>query len=350
MGRKGGGRAAFMKKAQRPTDNDGESDGSGEIGEERAEKVSEGTAADAGQAQPAAAPTMSDGDGSEDGHGDVHGDGVGSSKEETKGQMTQRHKREAKLVKDQIKRLGKAKKAEGQKLLIDMEARHARELQALEGSLGERDVLKEMEDLSFYSNAEAKKSKGQKRREKLEREEREREQRIAEELEAMGDTAKDLEEAALLAKLSALRLKMKDIPSDGHCLYRAIEDQIKDLPDGGREVVERAGQALTYGALRTLCAEHLLKNQEDYIHFVEVEDVEGFKTYCDEVENTAAWGGHVELQALSSALSLHVKVHSADGPCVEVGPEHGDTVNVCYLRHSCALGEHYNSCCCIDAE
>ena len=344
MGRKGGGRAAFMKKAQRPTDDDGAPSGSGDSGVERAERVAEGTATGVGEAPPAAAPTA--GDGGE--HGD--GDEGGSPKQETKGQMTQRHKREAKAVKDQIKRLGRAKKAEGQSLLAEMESRHARELQALEESSGERDVLKEMEDLSFYSNSEAKKSKGQKRREKLEREEQEREERIAEELEAMGDTAKDLEEAALLAKLSAVHLKMKDIPSDGHCLYRAIEDQIKYLPDGGREVIERAGQPLTYGALRKLCAEHLLKNQEDFIHFVEVEDMEGFKAYCEEVENTAAWGGHVELQALSSALSLHVKVHSADSPCVEVGPEHGDTVNVCYLRHACALGEHYNSCCCIEAE
>jgi OTU domain-containing protein 6 len=342
MGRKGGGRAAFMKKAQRPTDDDddGASDGSGEAGA-RAEMVAKGVATDARDAQPAPSPAR----GAGDGDGSEGSDGTGSPKGETKGQMTQRHKREAKAVKDQVKRLGKAKKAEGQKLLAEMESRHASELQALEGSSGERDVLKEMEDLSFYSNAEAKKSKGQKRREKLEQEEREREQRIAEELEAMGDTAKDLEEAALLAKLSALRLKMKDIPSDGHCLYRAIEDQIKDLPDGGREVIERAGQPLTYGSLRKLCAEHLLKNQEEFIHFVEVEDMEGFKSYCEEVGNTAAWGGHVELQALSSALSLHVKVHSADHPCVDVGPEHGDTVNVCYLRHSCALGEHYNSCC-----
>ena len=225
-----------------------------------------------------------------------------------------------------------------------MEARHAREVQALENSLGENDTLKEMENLSFYSNTETKKSKAQKRREKLEREEQEREQRIAEELEAMGDTEKDLEEAALLSKLAGMGLQMKDVPSDGHCLYRAIEDQIKSLPDEGREVVARAGQPLTYATLRKLCAEHLLKHQDDFINFVEVEDVDSYKAYCNEVENTAAWGGHVELQALSSALSLHIKVHSADAECVDLGLEHKDTVNVCYLRHSCALGEHYNSC------
>ena len=160
MGRKGGGRAAFMKKAQMPTDGDG---ASSESGEDRAENMAGGD--EAGEARPAVAPTVGGEHGCEvdevevDG-GETSGNGAGWSKEETKGQMTQRHKREMKSVKDQMKRLGKAKKGEGQRFLAEMEARHARELEALEGSSGERDVLKEMEDLSFYSNAEAKKSKG----------------------------------------------------------------------------------------------------------------------------------------------------------------------------------------------
>jgi OTU domain-containing protein 6 len=284
-------------------------------------------------------------------------------------------------VKDQVKRLGKKGKEEGAKLLKEMEERHESELAALEERSGERQAngssadaaTESMSNLSFYGRADAsngnnagdtvKKSKAQKRRERLEQEELERERRIAEELENMGETDKLLEETALLSKLSSEGLAMKDIPSDGNCLYRAIEDQIKNqLPvdvksrvaeilkkdvedgskDGSKDGIEDT--AWSYGALRRLCAAHLLQNQEAYIHFVEVEDEEGYRAYCDEVERTAAWGGHVELQALSHALGLHVRVHSADGPCVEVGPEHADTVNVCYLKHSCALGEHYNSC------
>lgn len=284
--------------------------------------------------------------------------------------------REAKAVKDQVKRLGKKGKDEGAKLLKEMEERHARELDALDARLADVDcagttdaATADMANLSFYgstTSADAaggnKKSKAQKRREKLEQEELERDRRIAEELEAMGDTEKQLEEEALLAKLSGFGLSMKDIPSDGHCLYRAIEDQIKNLPDGGQAVTARLSllqkdlsisqsdsDSCSYVALRKLCAAHLLKNQEDFIHFVEVEDEEGYKAYCREVESTAAWGGHVELQALSQALGLDIKVHSADTDCVDVcgadGEEDNQTVHVCYLRHSCALGEHYNSCC-----
>lgn len=282
-------------------------------------------------------------------------------------------------MKDQVKRLGKKGKEEGAKLLKALEERHAEELVAWEqgergelGDQGERGdqgepkplaataaVTDALGDLSFYGSANAgKKSKAQKRRERLEQEALERERRIAEELENMGETEKLLEETALLSKLSSEGLAMKDIPSDGHCLYRAIEDQIKNrLPaDVGRRVGDIVvaadgngddnGDSATwsYVALRRLCAGHLLRNQEAYIPFVEVADEAGYKAYCDEVERTAAWGGHVELQALSQALGLRVRVHSADGPCVDVGEAHADTVDVCYLRHSCALGEHYNSC------
>ena len=270
-------------------------------------------------------------------------------------------------MKDQVKRLGKKGKEEGAKLLKALEERHAEELVAWEEQ-GERRAsgspsaataaaTAALGDLSFYGSANAggdtgKKSKAQKRRERLEQEALERERRIAEELENMGETEKLLEETALLSKLSSEGLAMKDIPSDGNCLYRAIEDQIKNrLPaDVGRrvgEIVVADGDddgAWSYVALRRLCAGHLLRNQEAYMPFVEVEDEAGYKAYCDEVERTAAWGGHVELQALSQALGLHVRVHSADGPCVDVGEAHADTVDVCYLRHSCALGEHYNSC------
>ena len=302
------------------------------------------------------------------------------------------HCSEAKAVKDQVKRLGKKGKEEGAKLLKALEERHAEELVAWEeqgeqgergergeqgdqGEQGERGepkplaataaVTDALGDLSFYGSANAgKKSKAQKRRERLEQEALERERRIAEELENMGETEKLLEETALLSKLSSEGLAMKDIPSDGHCLYRAIEDQIKNrLPaDVGRRVGDIVvaadgddngndndndngnGATWSYVALRRLCAGHLLRNQEAYIPFVEVADEAGYKAYCDEVERTAAWGGHVELQALSQALGLRVRVHSADGPCVDVGEAHADTVDVCYLRHSCALGEHYNSC------
>ena len=91
-----------------------------------------------------------------------------------------------------------------------------------------------------------------------------------------------------------------------------------------------------------MCAKTLRENRDDYSAFIEGES---FEAYCTEVENTAAWGGHVEIQALSRALQVHIRVFSVGMPVLDIGEEYQDltTLNVCFLRHAYGLGEHYNS-------
>jgi hypothetical protein len=201
MGRKGGGRAAFMKAAQARNLVDSSCD------EDIEAKKATGAET---------IPTESKIDvKSEEVPGFSHGE------DETKGQMTQRHKREMKALKDRVKRMGKKGKEEGALLLKEMEERHGEEMKALE-EVGCKAV--EEITLSLYSAdiGEQRKTKAQKRREKMIKEEIEREQRIAEENEAMGESDREAEEKALRAKLVLSSLAIKDIPSDGHCLYRSI--------------------------------------------------------------------------------------------------------------------------------
>lgn len=71
-----------------------------------------------------------------------------------------------------------------------------------------------------------------------------------------------------------------------------------------------------------------------------------YEAYCSEVENTAAWGGQLEIQALCLALCLHVRIHTADMDTIELSPENSgslSTINICYLKHAFGLGEHYQS-------
>ena len=44
-----------------------------------------------------------------------------------------------------------------------------------------------------------------------------------------------------------------------------------------------------------------------------------FEAYCQAVESTAAWGGHVELRALSTALQRRLVVLSVGMPEVVLG-------------------------------
>jgi OTU domain-containing protein 6 len=49
---------------------------------------------------------------------------------------------------------------------------------------------------------------------------------------------------------------------------------------------------------------------------------ESFQSYCEEIESTAAWGGQLELGALSHCLKKHIVVYLGSFPDVEMGKEY----------------------------
>jgi OTU domain-containing protein 6 len=324
----------------------------------------------------AAAFLVDAGDGPSD---DSDGDEVQERSEsgETRGQMVQRHKREAKTVKEQVKRLGKKGKDEAAKLDTEMKTRHAAELASLApagGSSGGAEAITLADSLYSVTldvggddaapKKEKKLTKAQQRREKQAQKDAEREARIAAENAELGETERMVEEKALKKVLAPLGLGVKDIPPDGHCLYRSLEDQLNNLPENGATTVLTAAgceDELSFMALRQIAAEHMRMNADHFKHFIGSGDLAttenggasigdadtAFDMYCSEIENTAAWGGHVEIEALSRALKSHIQVFSAGMPAVEVGQEFkeqgGPTLQLCYLRHAYGLGEHYNS-------
>ena len=97
--------------------------------------------------------------------------------------------------------------------------------------------------------------------------------------------------------------------------------------------------------------------------------IEFYKKYCDDIENTSAWGGQLELKALVQLLQRPITIYSATAPDVLMGEEYGDPseslllslvflllniqtyirnkdlpdIIIRYHKHYYALGEHYNS-------
>ena len=70
------------------------------------------------------------------------------------------------------------------------------------------------------------------------------------------------------------------------------------------------------------------------------------------MEETACWGGQIEIQALSDALRTPVEVYAAGQPVLTMGEAYGGGVSgveglqplrVSYHRKYYTLGEHYNS-------
>ncbi|KAM4540052.1 deubiquitinase OTUD6B [Odontesthes bonariensis] len=185
-------------------------------------------------------------------------------------------------------------------------------------------------------------TKAQKRRDKKAAQEKERETRIAEAEVLNLQGMRHQEGLKLAKKLAQQKLQIKEIPSDGHCMYRAIEDQL----------TQRSKPELTMSMkeLRSRTAERMRSHADDFLPFLsnpstgDMFTPEEFEKYCSDVEHTAAWGGQLELKALTQVLHLPMEVIQADSPSIKIGEEYdSEPVTLVYMRHAYGLGEHYNS-------
>ncbi|XP_016978595.2 deubiquitinase OTUD6B [Drosophila rhopaloa] len=186
-------------------------------------------------------------------------------------------------------------------------------------------------------------SKAQKRRDKKAKEAREREAEIKTELQnaANQPTPKLIELQQITSKLSERQLSLHNIASDGDCLYQSIRHQliVNALP--GHSVQQ----------LREETANYVRAHKESLISYMvhpETGDLlndKQFEKYCQDIAKTHAWGGHIELKAISSLLRVPIEVIQAEGPPTLLGQEEfgGSPLVICYHRHIYQLGAHYNS-------
>lgn len=235
------------------------------------------------------------------------------------------------------------------KLEADLNHKHEEELKQLQCApdIKMDQVISDVEVLTVHSEPQQESkqprlTKAQKRRDKKAAQEKERECRIAEaEVENLLGL-RHQEGLKLAQKLSQQQLQIKEISSDGHCLYRAIEDQLAQISvsDGVMNVKE----------LRCRTAEHMRSHAEDFLPFLtnpntgDLYTTEEFEKYCNDVEHTAAWGGQLELRALTHVLQLPIEVIQADSATIKIGEEYNEKpLTLVYMHHAYGLGEHYNS-------
>ncbi|XP_019417961.1 PREDICTED: OTU domain-containing protein 6B-like [Lupinus angustifolius] len=309
-------------------------------------------------------------------HEEVISDEAPEKKQETRDEILSRHRKEiSQLQKKEVemKKLAargskaeqKAKKKQVEEEISQLSARlkveHAKELAALGYSGGNGNeknnvdtLVKAIAGVSVTSQPEhTKSSKAKQRRDKRAQQEAEREQRIQAE---QSDTVSDrmIENEKLEKKLKPLGLTVNEIKPDGHCLYRAVEDQLA--------VLSGSISPYTYQELRGMVAAYMRKHSSDFLPFFLSENlieadsdespVQKFENYCKEVESTAVWGGQLELGALTHCLKKHIKIFSGSFPDVEMGKEYkcedGNgssnlSIMLSYHKHAFGLGEHYNS-------
>eukprot|EP00794_Sanderia_malayensis_P019247 gene19247-21175_t len=202
------------------------------------------------------------------------------------------------------------------------------------------DCLQQAE-LKENSDDKPRKSKAQKRRERKEEEERERAKRLAEAEIENKNSARNVEAEQLSALLLRHGLRIKEIPPDGNCLYNAIADQLAN-----------SESQLDWKTLRSMTASQMRDRKDEFLPFMvhastgEPYTSDEFYEYCEDLEGTNAWGGHLEIQALSKALKVTVEIFQANSPVLKIGEDFSDdsnTIRISYHRHAYGLGEHYNS-------
>ncbi|XP_060915989.1 deubiquitinase OTUD6B [Labrus mixtus] len=284
----------------------------------------------------------------------------GETDESPEEQLAKQHRKEKKDLQAKIQSMKNAvpkndKKRRKQmtdeiaKLEADLNQKHEEELSQLNstGDTKVEAVLNGVENLQMDDGekedvTQSRVTKAQKRREKKAAQEKERESRIAE-AEVLNLQGVRHQEGLMLAqKLALQQLQIKEISSDGHCMYRAIEDQLAKRSKP--EIV------VSMKDLRSRTAEHMRSHADDFLPFLtkpntgDMYTTEEFEHYCSEVEHTAAWGGQLELQALTQVLRLPIEVIQANSSTIKIGEEFdSDPITLVYMRHAYGLGEHYNS-------
>ncbi|CAK4235631.1 unnamed protein product [Aphanomyces euteiches] len=277
---------------------------------------------------------------------------------ETVGQAKQRHKLELRAWQSSQKALVKKWKSENmskkeiESKLVEMEneikVRHDTELDNISKQTASTDEpeIKLAEVIVEKATSTAKLDKAQRKRDKKKQEEKARQERIANESRDIV-SKRQIECDQIADKLKALNMAIKEVPSDGHCMYHAIADQLKRMDF----LPHMSMESHVYLRLRT--AKYLRSHANDFLPFVElnyesdVSNEDQFEEYCKRVEESSDWGGQIELRALAQALEFPIEVHSATTDVIKMGEEFSKIgeapLRLSYHLHYYSLGEHYNS-------
>lgn len=271
--------------------------------------------------------------------------------------VEQRHRKERKELQSKIQAIKRAvpkgdkkRKKESMTQIAFLEAelteRHEQEMQEVEkNTVSVMDgITQEIGRLNVDAeNAPTQRiSKAQRRKNKKEAKEKEREQRIREEERTNVYGPRNVEMQKLKSLLKERGLAVKEIPSDGHCLYNAVNDQL--LTQGIESSLEQ---------LRQQTADYMFSHSNDFLPFLTNPDTgdlltpDEYEKYCIDIASTAVWGGEPEIRALSQVLQKAIEVVQADAPLLTVGEEFRNStapaIILIYHKHIYGLGEHYNS-------
>ena len=209
-----------------------------------------------------------------------------------------------------------------------------------------------------------KPSRAQQKRDKRVQKDKQRQAEVAAEVAGMADPRAD-ENSKLSHQLAPRHLAVKEVISDGHCLFRAVSHQLSLL-----QPPPLPPAASSHSALRQAVSGYMERHMDHFLPYLVREEDGEMMTAAEAAAYVKAlrrehgevvWGGHAECVALSGVLNRPLHVWSADGGEMVVtgvdgverearvngkekaGGVDGRDVQISFHKHYFGLGNHYNS-------
>ncbi|NXK09400.1 OTUD3 protein, partial [Herpetotheres cachinnans] len=130
----------------------------------------------------------------------------------------------------------------------------------------------------------------------------------------------------LARQLRALGLKLREVPGDGNCLFRALGDQLE-------------GHSRNHLKHRQETVDYMIKQREDFEPFVE-DDVP-FEKHVTNLAKPGTFAGNDAIVAFARNNQMNVVIHQLNAPLWQIRGT--DKNNVRELHIAYRYGEHYDS-------
>ncbi|KAM6241054.1 OTU domain-containing protein 3 [Porphyrio hochstetteri] len=130
----------------------------------------------------------------------------------------------------------------------------------------------------------------------------------------------------LARQLRALGLKLREVPGDGNCLFRALGDQLE-------------GHSRNHLRHRQETVDYMIKQREDFEPFVE-DDVP-FEKHVTNLAKPGTFAGNDAIVAFARNNQMNVVIHQLNAPLWQIRGT--DKSNVRELHIAYRYGEHYDS-------
>ncbi|XP_077570726.1 OTU domain-containing protein 3 [Stigmatopora nigra] len=132
-------------------------------------------------------------------------------------------------------------------------------------------------------------------------------------------------------QLQALGLKLKEVPGDGNCLFRALGDQLE-------------GHSRSHLELREETVQYMKSHRQDFEPFVE-DDIP-FSEHISNLAQPGTFAGNDAIVAFSRSQQVKVVIHQLNTPPWEIN---GAEKQICRELHiAYRYGDHYDSVRSID--